>query len=65
MAMRVKELIAELQKFDGDLEVITEGCDCDGDVGSVQLIPAEIGRLGENKGKVLTSEKVELKRSRE
>jgi hypothetical protein len=35
--MTVKELITELQKHPADLEVITEGCDCNGHVQSVWL----------------------------
>jgi hypothetical protein len=35
--LRVKELIELLQQYDGDLFVVSEGCDCDGDVGDVCL----------------------------
>ena len=35
--MTVKELIEKLQAVPQDLEVFTEGCDCDGDVGSVAV----------------------------
>ena len=34
--MKVSELIAELQKMPQDLRVISEGCDCYGDVGIVE-----------------------------
>jgi hypothetical protein len=34
--MTVKELIQELSKCNQDAEVETEGCDCYGDVGSVE-----------------------------
>lgn len=33
--MIVKELIIELQKVDQEAEVFTEGCDCNGEVDSV------------------------------
>jgi len=33
--MKVKELIAELEKMPPDAEVSTEGCDCYGDVEKV------------------------------
>ena len=33
----VAQLIVELQKLDGNLEVMTEGCDCDGDAGSIEV----------------------------
>lgn len=33
--MTVAELIEELRKWPADAEVVTEGCDCYGDVGSV------------------------------
>lgn len=33
--MKVRELISELQKHDSDCDVVTEGCDCCGEVGSV------------------------------
>ena len=36
--MNVKELIRQLKKFDGDLEILTQGCDCDGDVGKVEYL---------------------------
>lgn len=39
--MKLKELIQELKKLEevhGDLDIVTEGCDCDGDVGEVTLI---------------------------
>lgn len=35
--MKVAELIAELQKHPGDLEVITDGCDCTGEIELVSL----------------------------
>lgn len=38
--MKITELIEALYEFaleHGDLEVFTEGCDCDGDIGSVAL----------------------------
>lgn len=36
--MNVKELIAELEKIeDWGLEVTTAGCDCDGNVASVEV----------------------------
>ena len=35
--MTAGELITFLQKVDPDLPVITEGCDCDGSVGSVYI----------------------------
>ena len=36
--MNVNQLIAELLKVENKaLEVYTEGCDCDGDVGSVSI----------------------------
>lgn len=35
--MNVGQLIEALKAFDLDLEVFTEGCDCDGDVGKVSL----------------------------
>lgn len=35
--MKVKELIAELQKLDPELEVSTEGCDCYGDTAKVSV----------------------------
>lgn len=34
--MNVKELIERLQKCDPDKKVITEGCDCTGDIFSIQ-----------------------------
>jgi replicative superfamily II helicase len=36
--MTVEELIKELQKFDKDKTVYTEGCDCIGNTGRVALI---------------------------
>jgi len=33
--MKVKHLIERLKKFDPELEVVTEGCDCNGDTYSV------------------------------
>lgn len=39
--MKVKDLIARLQKCDPELEVQTEGCDCNGDTGFVALFPAD------------------------
>lgn len=36
-------LIAELQKQDPNNLVMTEGCDCWGDVVAVQLIPKVLG----------------------
>lgn len=35
MKMTVKQLIEELKKLDPDLEVQTEGCDCDSSVDMV------------------------------
>ncbi len=35
--MTVQELIEELKKAPPDAEVYTEGCDCNGDVGSVRI----------------------------
>jgi hypothetical protein len=35
--MTVKELIEELQKFDPEMEVAIEGCDCIGDAAGVVL----------------------------
>jgi hypothetical protein len=37
-ALTVKELLEALAKFDPELEIWTEGCDCYGDVGSVDLL---------------------------
>ena len=34
--MKVRELIEKLQSVPPDAEVLTEGCDCTGDVASVQ-----------------------------
>ena len=34
--MKVRELIDALSRFDAEWEVITEGCDCYGDVGGVE-----------------------------
>lgn len=34
--MKIKQLIDELKKYNENSEVITEGCDCNGDVGSVE-----------------------------
>jgi hypothetical protein len=34
--MKVKHLIEELMKCDQELDVITEGCDCDGDSYAVK-----------------------------
>lgn len=42
--MTVAELITELQKMPPDLEVTTEGCDCYGDVGSVEVQPVHQGQ---------------------
>jgi hypothetical protein len=39
--MTVEELIKELQKFDKDKTVYTEGCDCLGPTRSVALIDNE------------------------
>jgi len=36
--MTVEELIEELKKLDPKLPVITEGCDCDGNVQKVSLV---------------------------
>jgi hypothetical protein len=36
-ALTAGELIEELKKLDPNLVVCTEGCDCDGQVGSVAL----------------------------
>lgn len=33
--MKVSELIAKLKEYPGHWEVLTEGCDCWGDVGGV------------------------------
>jgi hypothetical protein len=33
--MTVLELIEALRQCDPDVEVLTEGCDCEGDVGAV------------------------------
>lgn len=41
--MKVKELIFELQKHDPEAEVLTEGCDCLGDVGEVEEFPSDKG----------------------
>lgn len=41
--MKVKDLIVELQKQDPEAEVLTEGCDCIGDVGSVEEFPPDKG----------------------
>lgn len=38
--MTVRELIEKLQKFNPDVEVITEGCDCTGDIDDVEPYPA-------------------------
>ena len=38
--MKVKELIEKLQCMDPELPVVSEGCDCDGEVVDAQLIPA-------------------------
>jgi hypothetical protein len=35
--MTIDELIKDLKKYPGDLEVLTEGCDCIGDVVSSRL----------------------------
>jgi len=35
--MLVKHLIRELEKFDAEAEVYTEGCDCSGDTYAVEL----------------------------
>ena len=35
--MKVADLIKELSKHPGDLEVITEGCDCTGEIEEVYL----------------------------
>ena len=35
--MKVAELIKELQKHPGDLEVVMEGCDCVGEIKLVSL----------------------------
>lgn len=35
--MTVAELIEELKKMPQDIEVYTEGCDCDGDVTKVSV----------------------------
>lgn len=37
--MKVKELIELLNQFDPEVEVITEGCDCYGDVGGAYMLP--------------------------
>jgi hypothetical protein len=36
--VKVKDLIARLQKCDSELEVLTEGCDCNGDTSFVIVI---------------------------
>lgn len=37
--MKVGEVVAALQRFDQNLDMMTEGCDCFGDVGSVTIDP--------------------------
>lgn len=39
--MKVKELIEKLKAFPDDLEVWTEGCDCYGDIGEVEIAQSE------------------------
>jgi len=46
--MKVKHLIVELQKFNPELEVITEGCDCDGDSASVKEVKFVMGKIHKN-----------------
>lgn len=36
--MRVRELIAALQSMDPDMEVMTEGCDCWGDIEELRVV---------------------------
>jgi len=40
--MKVSELIAALSQFDGDLLVITEGCDCYGKAGLVTAFDGNV-----------------------
>jgi hypothetical protein len=35
--VKVRELIAALEEVDPELEVVTQGCDCDGDVAKVSI----------------------------
>lgn len=46
--MTVKELIEKLNKFDGDLPVHIEGCDCIGDSVDVETYTTVIGGEKEN-----------------
>ena len=57
--MTVKELIKELRKHNPDAEIVTEGCDCEGEVVTVT---AE-SRLSIVKGKTISSPVVSLNRS--
>lgn len=41
--MTVEQLIVELKKCDPQAEVITEGCDCDGDSAYLQRDPYQDG----------------------
>lgn len=43
--MKVKELIEELKKFPDDYEVITEGCDCFGEVDKLEEFEEYGGKL--------------------
>jgi hypothetical protein len=40
--MKVKELIEELGKFNGELEVITEGCDCFGGTDRLEIFQGHL-----------------------
>ena len=46
--MTVRELIVLLQKVDPSLSVITQGCDCNGEVGSIYVYVFK-GKAGEEK----------------
>jgi hypothetical protein len=41
-AMTVTQLIVALQQMPSDALVITEGCDCYGDAGSVELVNGKV-----------------------
>ncbi len=41
----IAKLIEELQKYPPETEVKTEGCDCWGEVGSVQFVAAKDGYI--------------------
>lgn len=43
--MKVKELIEELNKFPDEYEVITEGCDCFGEVERLEIFEEYGGKL--------------------